>query len=216
MLEGPTIATGINSSEKETLELLMASLRPGDIVYDVGANVGLYTVFLGKIVGGTGQVLAFEPDSRNYRRLQENIGLNRLPNVHCFRKALADRTGTAELYIEKGDTCVSSLVRPLSTGNIEQQVVELVEGDGFRRAENLPVPHAIKIDVEGSEYAVIQGLRGTLAETLCRLVCCEIHPQLLPQGVKSERICDLLKSLGFTRVEVVLRGLVQHVLCRKR
>jgi hypothetical protein len=75
------------------------------------------------------------------------------------------------------------------------------KGDRLVAEEHLPLPRAVKIDVEGNEYAVIQGLRHTLAQPVCKMVCCEIHPHLLPASVHAESILELLKSLGFAHID---------------
>lgn len=214
-LDGAGIGKTIEWGERHTLELIIDALRSGGIVYDVGANFGLYTVLLAKAVGEQGQVIAFEPDSRSYERLQENLRLNRLANVRCFCKALSDQNGQAKLYLHETRTWFSSLLARPGTREISHQLVEVVEGDRIRGEQSLPVPQVVKIDVEGSEYAVIRGLRRTLAHSACRLVSCEIHPQLMPAEVKPAQVLALLKSLGFDRIDVYPRGLEQHALCYK-
>ena len=69
--------------------------------------------------------------------------------------------------------------------------------------ERLPIPKAVKIDVEGYEFHVIRGLSRTLRNALCRLLCCEIHPAFLPSGTTPQLIIAEVKSLGFT--DIVLR-----------
>lgn len=215
-LEGPIITYSVNSAEKETLEQLTGLLKPGDVVYDVGANVGLYSTVVGRLVGNQGRVVAFEPDARSYRRLQENLALNGLTNVLTFCKALGEESSSARLYTFANDPWRSSLVKPQTDEMLSEESVEVVAGDQFRRDKNLPVPVVAKIDVEGSEYAVIGGLRQTLADPACLLVCCEIHPRLLPGGLQPRDIIELLRSLGFVEINVRPSGMVEYAVCRKR
>lgn len=192
------IETG--GGELHILERLISVLRAGDIAYDIGAHIGLYTVLLAKAVDPEGQVIAFEPDGENYGKLEENIKLNSLANVKLFRRALGEGNSQAKLY--KGDDLpASTLMSPRTGKDITYEVVEVVDGDSFREAENLPIPRAVKIDVEGYEYTVLQGLQETLAQPACELVCCEIHPTLLPEVVEPEMILSFLQSLGFRRID---------------
>ncbi len=215
-LEGPIINPTGNNTERETLDLLVGFLKPGDAVYDVGANVGLYSCVMARLVGSQGQVFAFEPDTRNYRRLRENLALNGLMNVLAVGKALGEGTSSAHLYMFENDPWRSTLVRPQTDEMSRGESVDVVAGDQFRRDKNLPLPVVVKIDVEGSEYAVIRGLRETLADPACLLVCCEIHPTLLPKGLQPRDIVELLESLGFVEIDVRPSGIVEHAVCRKR
>jgi FkbM family methyltransferase len=183
--------------EDRVLNLMMKFVKPGDVVYDVGANAGLYTVLLGKAVGKQGKVIAFEPQCVSFDHLQDNLMLNGLTNVRSFRKALGDRSGKASLYL--GECGNLSLV-PRDTTGTSHEIVDLVEGDRMVEVENLPLPKAIKIDVEGYEYAVLSGLRRSLAQPACELICCEVHPQLLPAQLNPEMLLAQMKSLGFTRI----------------
>ncbi len=185
--------------EKETLELLVSTLRAGDVVYEIGASAGLSTVLLAK---AGARVFAFEPMDENFARLQKNLDLNGMTKVRLFRKALADWGGKGKLYLADRDgiSLGANLLRPLP-GRGRYQMVEVEQGDQFRELENLPYPRAVHIDVEGCEYAVIRGLRQTLAQPTCQLVCCEIHPDLLPRGVVADAVLNLIRSLGFNRIE---------------
>jgi FkbM family methyltransferase len=186
--------------ERDVLQFLAEELRPGDVVYDVGGYVGFYTVVLAKSLGASGQVIAFEPETQTCAHLQDNVALNSLSNVRVFQVALGDHSGEANLYCAGEDLLFSNMIRPRSP-NASRQVVKVMRGDDFREAENLPVPQAVKIDVEGYEYAVLCGLRRTLSDPSCRIVSCEVHPTLLPPDVRPEQIHELLGSLGFNRIE---------------
>jgi FkbM family methyltransferase len=196
-------SAGGAGGEQRVLGLLVSSLKPGEVVFDIGANVGLYTVLLAKVVGDGGQVIAFEPEGQTYAHLLENVKLNSLRNVRCFRKALGDRSGQAMLY--SGEVIGGASLLHTPEGKGPGEVVDIVEGDRFVEAENLPVPRAVKIDVEGYEYAVIQALRRTLADHACQLVCCEVHPARLPADVKPEIVVDLLRSVGFSHIDTYPR-----------
>lgn len=187
--------------EREVMEFLARNVQTGDVAYDIGSNIGLYTVFLSRAVGNHGQVIAYEPARQSYESLRDNLTLNAVTNVRAFQVALGDHSGKEKLYFSDADLLFSSLTRPRSP-KMTHQIVQVVEGDKFREAENLPIPRVVKIDVEGYEYAVIRGLRRTLSNPACQLVACEVHPTLLPDGVKPEQVHDLLKSLGFSRIDI--------------
>ena len=78
------------------------------------------------------------------------------------------------------------------------------------------IPQIIKIDVEGHEWSVINGMKNILKSPGCHTVCCEIHPPLLPVGVKADDILNLLDSLGFVRTDIIQRGTSEyHSISRK-
>lgn len=205
---------GQAQDERHLLELLISTLHRGDFVYDIGANVGLYSVILGKAVGAQGQVIAFEPGSVSCEHLRENAQANCLWNVRCFQMALGERSTQAKLYHGE-ENADSSLVRSPTGVDMGYEIVEVAEGDRLVKSEKLPVPRLVKIDVEGSEYAVLRGLRRTLGQPACEIVCCEIHPHFLPQDVKPEEILALLESLGFCRIDIRRRRDTFHALCFK-
>lgn len=217
-LKGASMSNDCAWSERHTLETCLAFLAPGDIVYDVGANYGLYSVALGKRVGEQGQIIAFEPLRRNFERLQANIQLNDLKNIRCFPYALGEQADRTEMYVEEERPWRSTLLKgpPSSRQAHAAEVVEVVEGDWFRRTQSLPVPRAVKINVEGFEYSVMRGLRQMLAEARCEFLVCEVHPQLLPAGTAVEDILGLLRSCGFNGIDSHARGPELHIFCYKR
>ncbi len=199
------------TGERDSLEALASALLPGDTVWDVGCRVGEFTVPLAKTVGPSGQVVALEPDPSVRGRLKANLDLNQLENVRVFPLALGREAGKAQLAWTE-NSCPSLLPKkqpgpgsaregelaslPNGGGRVE---VEVLPGDQLRQRERLPVPNAIKIDVEGFEYEVLSGLKETLACPECRMLCCEIHKYL---GVAVEPIQDFVKSLGFAKIHI--------------
>ena len=134
--------------EKYFLQALISTLRPGDAFLDVGGDVGLFTIPTAKVVGERGVVLCFEPESVAYRKMLDNLALNGLTNVRVFKKALGDQNSGGRLFVG-GTACPSLLPHQ---GDAEQQsaseAVEVVQGDWLRENENLPIPRAVKIDVD--------------------------------------------------------------------
>jgi FkbM family methyltransferase len=151
---------------------------------------------------------------RSYQHLLENLALNELANVRALRAALGEERTVAPLYLGEGNAD-SSLIKPSADKALGHQLVDVMRGDEMVESQNLPLPRLIKIDVEGYEYAVLKGLRRTLANPTCEIVCCEIHPRLLPADVKPQAIVDFLRSIGFAYGDTRPRYDTFHLLARK-
>lgn len=203
-----------DAGEKKVIESFLSLINKGDIVYDVGANQGTYSVLMAKKVASAGKIIAFEPEQESYKLLMENIALNELKNIEVIKKALGKENVNTKLYIGK-TTGNFSLVKSYEE-NLDAQDIEVVYGDEFVLKNNLPIPKAVKIDVEGYEYNVLVGLKNTLSSSLCRVICCEIHPGLFPDKIEEKDILTFIKSLGFSNVEVFKRGFsAYHIIAHK-
>jgi len=200
------------STEVSTLEIIMRSLRAGDVFLDIGANVGVYTVFSARAVGGAGCVVAFEPEIRRFERLQENLTLNGFGNVRPFRVALGEEEGEGRLYVKGAPS--PSLVAPQGplAASAECELVEVVNGDEYWRAHDLPPPRVVKIDVEGFELSVLKGLRGLLSGPATTFLVCEIHPWA---GVTVQDVRELVASMRFSNVTTTRRQDEVHMFARK-
>ncbi|MEW6675515.1 MAG: FkbM family methyltransferase [Nitrospirota bacterium] len=201
--------------ETSSLERLISVVQPGDVIWDIGASIGLYTILMAKTVGEKGHVIAFEPGSQSFDRLQDNLRLNGLSNVRSFRKALGERNEKVKFYAGEDGKWCSLISPPANRTDISSQVIEVVRGDDFQEVENLPLPQVIKIDVEGYEFSVLKGLKNTLSQPSCELILLEVHPKLLPLELKPEMILSLLKSLGFRHLKVQVRGSEYHIFACK-
>jgi len=200
--------------ESRVLGSLLEVLRQGDTVYDIDAGYGLHTLFLAKYVGETGRVVAVEPESQNHCQLLKNIEINHLRNVILIRLAFGDRFETKML--DKTRTAGSGGFTLIETHKREKgEDVAVVLGDAIAQERNLPLPRAIKIDVEGYEYQVLQGLKSILSKASCVMICCELHLSHYPKKSNESCILDLLNSMGFPRIETYKRGSEIHALCWK-
>ncbi|MGH3182556.1 MAG: FkbM family methyltransferase [Streptosporangiaceae bacterium] len=203
--------------ERSMLTPMMGALRPGDCAFDIGAEVGLYSLFLAPLVGHTGHIVAFEPSGEAFERLLDNVRLNRARNIRPLRLALSDREGALNLYRE-GTGYAPTLRDPAAIlqNHTVVEKVRVARGDALRPELRLPLPRALKIDVEGAEFSVLQGLRETLSHPECVLVCCEIHPRILPAGVTPETIVAWVRELGFSELELKPRDhATTHLIAHK-
>jgi FkbM family methyltransferase len=134
----------------------------GDTAYDVGANVGYFSLALAKQVGATGHVIAFEPIPQNLEVLRKNIENNRLSNVQVFGAAASDRKGEAIIRIA-GNLAMSSLVWHRKNPAAEEFSIPTIAIDDLVESGELPQPRFVKIDVEGAEGLALKGMRRTVA-----------------------------------------------------
>lgn len=182
-------------------EVVVNAVRPGDVAVDVGAHVGYYTLLLAALVGPAGRVLAFEPDPDNFALLQRNVALNGYANVELFHAAVSDRAGAARLY-RCADNAGDHRLFPTAgepRPAVDVRVVAL--DDVFRdRAYGVDV---VKIDVQGSEGGVVDGMAGVLARSPRVTVLAEFWPAGLDRaGYGSARLLARLQDLGFRLYEV--------------
>lgn len=202
-----------SSAQEEALARLLSAVRPEDVVYDIGAHHGLYAILLAQRVQ---RVVAFEPERECYARLQQNIQVNGLSNITSYCKAIGNRDAQTILHLGDGVGAINSgqLSSAWTTG--AQETIDVVCGDTFRQSENLPAPTVLKIDVEGYEGIVLEGLRQSLSRPECRLVCCEIHPALLPHPETKEALVQVLRNLGFADVSLFPHKTEFHAFAYKR
>jgi FkbM family methyltransferase len=193
MGEGGGATIFFNRCEPLQISAFAKSLKPGQIFFDIGANIGLYTMLASRLVGSSGAVLAFEPEIRNISRLYRHIEINRSQNVSVLAAACSEASGlaafTAGTNFATGhlDTTGSS-GRP---SDLPRKLVPTVTVDNV--AERLgAVPDLIKIDVEGTELEVLHG-----AATILKAK----HPQIFLSVHSDElrRTClEYLASFGYT------------------
>jgi FkbM family methyltransferase len=160
--------------EQSVQEAMLRHLGHGGVFYDIGANVGFFALLAGHMGGyGVGHVYAFEPTPDNAEEVRRNVVLNGLPNVEVIEKAVGAEAGTGQLQIVD-DQSWSKLVETGEHPFTEKVVdIEVVAIDDLV-AEGMKPPTVVKIDVEGFELPVLEGMRKTLAEHK-PVIICELH-----------------------------------------
>jgi len=149
--------------------------RPGDTVLDLGANIGWYSVLAAKILGGTGRVLAFEPDAANARLLEINAAVSdQHGTIQIFRTAVGDRDAEALFYksdFNRGDH------RLFSDGSSrEAHPVPVTRLDSFFSGGQHKLPDVVKSDTQGSEAKILKGAAGLFAKGWRPIMILEFWP----------------------------------------
>lgn len=180
--------------------VLLNFARPGTVVVDVGANVGLHTLPLADKVGPNGHVIAFEPDIENCGLLLKNLKANGLAaRVTVHNTGLSDRAGTALLYQSaenRGGLSLSAANVDSSGPSLEPVEVELVVADEVLGTE--PAISLVKIDVEGAEPLVIKGMQRTLAAHREAVLAFEFSPDYVESfGVDAFAFLADLQGAGY-------------------
>jgi FkbM family methyltransferase len=166
------------TKEPETIEWLRDNLRDNDVFYDIGANIGLYSLYAAKLRPGC-RVFAFEPESHNFGNLCGNLLLNRVENVTPCFFPLSSHEAFAPFYVYdvRPGGALHSLGRPsplregpplLTTGAMAVSIDALVSRDG------LPPPDLLKLDVDGNEEQILDGAAAVLASGSLRSILVEV------------------------------------------
>lgn len=173
--------------------VLRRHIRTSDTVWDVGANLGLYTTRFSDWVGPAGHVVAFEPVPSCFQRLSERIDGS--SNVSTLNLALGDRKGQLSMRLAEDPHGATHTFLDVDRPSNETLDLPVRSGDELCREGRLPTPNVLKIDVEGFELEVLRGLDATLANAACRAIVLEVHFGLLEERGRKHAPRDLQQLL---------------------
>jgi FkbM family methyltransferase len=186
------------TNELPVQEAIARHLRPGDVLYDVGSNIGFFALIGARSVGPNGSVHAFEPVLECARAIEENAARNHFHNVRVHRVAVGDREDVVELRrtTHPGGATISPKEHPPDTVSSVQ--VPCVALDAYRQQAGLPEPALVKIDVEGVEEEVLRGMERILERDRPILVYEVDAPDDARLRMKTDAVDALLERAGYT------------------
>jgi FkbM family methyltransferase len=178
-------------------DVIIEHFRPkeGDVVVDVGAHIGRYTIIASKRVGPTGKVIAIEADPSNFEMLNRNIELNRLTNVTTLNYAAFSKKAKIKLYLPAGDifTKYNTIMSNWVWVKPDDKFVE-VNGntlDNLLHEIGIRQVNWIKIDVEGAEFEVLKGANNLLLNNKNIVLLVEVHGSPNDYGLKVKEFMRL-------------------------
>lgn len=201
-------------NEKQMASEILEELNKDDIFFDIGANIGFFTCFATNYLSD-GLVVAFEPHPPNIEQLQKNLSYNHNENADVREVALSDSKGEVQFANTEGLSQTAALSSNGDTTSVEQ-----IKGDDLAD-QNLPIPSVVKIDVEGAEPRVINGLEETLGNPKCRTIFCEIHlprdnrPSIEDHGYELNEVFEMIEEFGFKTTTEERRGDEIHLKAQK-
>lgn len=209
-LDRELMQEGFESAEIGFVEKL---LSPGMTVVDIGAHHGLYTLLAAKRVGRKGRVVAFEPSSRERKRLARHVRLNGWSNVRIEGCALGNEDGEADLFLVEGTQDWCNSLRPPAveertcTVRVEvRRLDDVLAGLGCARVD------FIKLDAEGAELSILQGASRILGSKKRPAILAEVQDiRTLPWGYAAREIIQFLARLKYRWYAVTADSSLQPV-----
>lgn len=179
--------------ERDTFKYFDQIIKPTDTILDIGAHIGLFSVFFSKKLSDKGKVICFEPTPGTYQILKRTAELNDLKNCKVVNAAIADKSGSLTFNLTSKDgegSNANSLVQTERTVNVTE--VKVFSIDDYRRTEKLKID-ILKIDVEGYELNALIGAQETFITDKPSGILA-LHPESIKKlGQSLEQIWDVLE-----------------------
>ena len=176
--------------EAENFEFLKESCKPGAVIIDIGAHIGLFSIIAAQVTGKRGKLYAFEPAPGTFGLLQQTVVINHEEQViETIQKAVGKENGKITFFVSDNNADNSnSLVNYKEDRSLHGIDVAVTSIDNFVKEKNISKLDFIKIDVEGAEYDTLQGAVNTLKNLRPKCIVA-IHPE--PIAAKGDRLEDI-------------------------
>ena len=196
--------------EKEVTLLMQKFIKEGDVVFDVGANIGYYTLIFANEIGDKGKVYAFEPCPRNIVNLENNIKRNDFKNIIIEKKALGENSQKKDMYFPYNvQFGIGSFFKARSY--LTPQKVQVIKLDDFIEQEKISSIDFMKLDIEGGEIYALKGMKRALSQGIIKNLFIDIHNTILLQnGYKPQEIKNILLQYGYSLHKVTSGELVDY------
>jgi FkbM family methyltransferase len=191
--------------EKDITSFVKEILKGGEIVFDVGANIGFYTILFSKLVGAAGKVHAFEPSIREFLALCRNLSINNSKNVYCNQLAVGNKDGVEQLTVldDKRFGAYNSLA-PINhhfvkSENAHCETARVITLDRYCELFPDQIPVLIKIDVEGAEKKVFMGADLLLKSSTAPIIIFEVYEETqIGDGGSANTLTELVRDSGYS------------------
>jgi FkbM family methyltransferase len=177
----------LGSYEYEKQMAFCREVRKGSVVYDLGANVGFYSLLASTLAGNEGMVFSFEPSTRNLQYLSKHIELNRISNCRIFDMAVSSSDGVAHFYLDP-NPAEGRLIQGKQKHAVPVKTVKL---DTLVFSRGMAPPDLLKCDIEGGEYEALKGAEAILRQFAPVIFLATHGPEVHRQ------CCELLGTLGY-------------------
>ena len=189
--------------EPNQTEIVKKYVHEGDIVVDIGAHVGYYTLLMAQLVGKNGKVYSFEPDPVNFQLLKKSVEINGFENVVLIQKAVSNITDKVKLFLGDNDSAINRIY-DAKLGDAKESIdVESIRIDEYFK-ENDELVNFIKIDSEGSEIKIINGMKQFLSRNQELVMMTEFFPFLIKKsGDEPNQYLKSLEKFGFSLYNIL-------------
>ncbi len=204
-----TQSTGFH--EKETSHLMCALVKEGDMVIDVGAHVGYFSLLASRLAGPTGKVFAFEPIEENVARLRNHIRINEADNITVISKVVGDVVGSTPFYYNRDNDGGHALwdvgEHPFNRRSKEAPLtisLPITTLDEQFAGMDLGRLKMIKIDAEGNEFNVLKGAHSILERQRVKCISWELNPFALGKmGHTEDALRGHMREMGYETMAFV-------------
>ena len=171
-------------------------IKKGEVLVDVGANIGYFTLLMAKLSGPSGMIFSFEPEDKNFEILEKNVKINNYQNVVLEKKGVSDHNGINKFFLSSKNTGMHSLQKIRDDAKeVKIDVIKL--DDYFSTLDLVKKISLIKIDVEGAEFQVLNGMQTILKNENLKLLIEFIPEHLRKHGTNPVDILKILENNNF-------------------
>ncbi|HSW56699.1 MAG TPA: FkbM family methyltransferase [Ignavibacteriaceae bacterium] len=184
--------------EVGNLVLLKSLLKDCQTFFDIGANIGIYSLLASKHMRHGGKVYSFEPSDWAYKRLMENLELNNIKNVEVFKQAATNSAGTKQFYLCEDDAYNSLNSSPMKA--VQKVIdIECIRIDDFCSEHKIKKIDILKVDAEGTDYLVLKGAENILKSETAPIIMCEFNKKILEGLLYTKNdFVRLLRDLSYS------------------
>jgi len=174
--------------------LMIKTLKEGSVALDVGAHIGYFTLIMARLVGKKGKVFAFEPSPINFELLKKNVELNKYKNIRIIPKGISNKSDWIPFYLNSKNHGNCSFFK---TDKHDKEIqIKTITLDHYFFGIDFNIDFA-KIDAEGSEPLVIEGMKSILRKPYPIKLIIEFFPRLLKNGgFEPVDFLEMLKNFG--------------------